>query len=96
VQGAVEERKQTDHPPESHQHVPSRHAPHRGQGEREDDKTQRPDTGLVGDFGERIRRQAAVDRAPDQVRERQKGNDKNSGLRHPSDRLFAAKYRHAQ
>ena len=80
VEHGIEEGKQPEHPPEADNRVPAGRAANRRNGESNDDETERPETGLVGDFDERIGGEAAVEAAPDQVRERNERSRKDERL----------------
>ena len=66
VHGAVEEREQPEHPPEADRAVPAGEPPERRDRERDAEKPQRPDAGLVGDVLERVRAEIAGGDGPDE------------------------------
>ena len=80
VQGAVEERVETGHAAEPDQRVPAGHLAQRRDRERQADEPERPDTGFVGEIGERIGAEVTRQRRPDQVRERPERRQKDERL----------------
>ena len=80
VEGAVEKREEADHPPEPDDGVPPGETAQRRHRQRDAQKPQRPDAGLVGDVAERVRAEMAGQRSPQEPRRRDQTGQKDRNL----------------
>ena len=72
VETAIEERKQPQHSPKPNRLVPACQTPKGRNAQGQDEKTQNPVTGSVGDALDRVGAQIARERPPDQQEKRDK------------------------
>jgi len=80
VERRVEEREETQHAPEADDGVPPAEPAKRRDGERDREKTESPDAGLVGDDLDGIRAKLSPDAAENEACEGHHGGGEHHGL----------------